>query len=326
MDEWGENDLNAVELRPAERIARKRITAWRHVRKGWQLYALLAVPCLYLLVFKYIPIYGAQIAFQDYSVTKGFFASPWVGFKHFERFFGHYNFWSLMRNTLSLGLYELVAGFPFPILLALSLNAVKNARFKKSVQMITYAPHFISVVVVVGLMMQFLALRTGPVNGLLKAVGLPEINFMGVPEYFQSLYVWSGVWQHVGFGCIVYLAALAGIDPSLHEAAVVDGASKIRRMWHIDLPGIMPVAVVLLILNTGNLLDTGFEKVLLMQNPLNIPNSEVIDTYVYKMGLVSGGANVSYASAIGLFKNVVNLILLLSVNGAARRINDSGLW
>ncbi|TDF97483.1 ABC transporter permease [Paenibacillus piri] len=307
-------------------VNKRKGAAWKQIRKGRQLYLLLVLPVLYLIIFKYVPIYGAQIAFKDFIVTKGIGDSPWVGMKHFVRFFNNYNFWDIMKNTLGLSLYQLIAGFPFPILLALSLNYLKHAYFKKTVQMITYAPHFISVVVVVGLMMQFLALRTGGVNIFLKLLGFQEINFLGIPEYFHSLYVWSGIWQHVGFGCIVYLAALSGIDPSLHEAAVVDGASKLKRMWHIDLPGIMPIAVILLILNVGNLLDTGFEKVLLMQNPLNTNTSEVIDTYVYKIGLVSAGVNFSYASAIGLFKNVINLALLLVVNAAAKKLSESSLW
>jgi multiple sugar transport system permease protein/putative aldouronate transport system permease protein len=271
-------------------------------------------------------MYGAQIAFKDFIVTKGIWDSPWVGMKHFSRFIHNYNFWEIMSNTLGLSFYQLVAGFPFPIILALSLNYLHNAYFRKTIQMITYAPHFISVVVVVGLMMQFLALRNGAVNIVLSFIGLGETNFLGTPEFFKSIYVWSGVWQHVGFGCIIYLAALAGIDPSLHEAAVVDGASKLKRVWYIDLPGIMPIAVILLILNVGNLLDTGFEKVLLLQNPLNTNTSEVIDTYVYKIGLVSAGMNFSYASAVGLFKNAINLVLLLSVNWIARKVSQNSLW
>ena len=301
-------------------------TPLNKVRKVWRLYALIAIPLIYIIIFKYVPMYGAQIAFKNFIVTKGIWDSEWVGFKHFERFFNSYEFWRLMSNTILLSVYSLVAGFPFPIILALSLNYVKNQIFKKSVQMITYAPHFISVVVMVGIILELLEPRNGIVNNILKLIGLNPINFMGVPEYFKSIYVWSGIWQSVGFGCIIYLAALSSIDPSLHEAAVVDGASKIQRMWHIDIPGIMPIAIIMLIMNTGHMLDVGFEKVLLMQNPLNLRTSEVIDTYVYKVGLTSQALNYSYPTAIGLFKSVINLILLILVNKIAQKTKQASLW
>ncbi|UUZ85343.1 ABC transporter permease subunit [Paenibacillus sp. P26] len=223
-------------------------------------------------------------------------------------------------------MYNLVAGFPFPIMLALSLNYVRNKFFKQSVQMITYAPHFISVVVMVGIILEMLDPRNGIVNTAIRPLGFETVSFMGKPEYFKSIYVWSGIWQNVGFSCIIYLAALTGIDPSLHEAAVVDGANKVQRMLHIDLPGIMPIAIIMLIMNTGQMLDIGFEKVLLMQNPLNIRTSEIIDTYVYKVGLASQAMNYSYSSAIGLFKSVVNLILLVAVNKIAQKTKQASLW
>lgn len=301
-------------------------TPFTKIRKCWRLYALIALPLIYIIIFKYVPMYGAQIAFKNFIVTKGILGSEWVGFKHFIRFFNSYEFWRLMSNTIVLSVYSLVAGFPFPIILALSLNYVKNKFFKKSVQMVTYAPHFISVVVMVGIILEMLDPRNGIVNTVLKLIGLTPINFMGVPEYFKSIYVWSGIWQSVGFGCIIYLAALSGIDPSLHEAAIVDGATKTQRMWHIDLPGIMPIAIIMLIMNTGHMLDVGFEKVLLMQNPLNLRTSEVIDTYVYKVGLASQAMNYSYSSAIGLFKSVINLILLVLVNKIAQKTKQASLW
>ncbi|MCS7461975.1 ABC transporter permease subunit [Paenibacillus doosanensis] len=307
-------------------VAAKSGAPFKKIRKVWRLYVLIALPLIYIIIFKYIPMYGAQIAFKNFIVTKGIWGSEWVGLKHFIRFFNSYEFWRLMNNTIVLSVYSLVAGFPFPIILALSLNYVKNKLFKKSVQMVTYAPHFISVVVMVGLILEMLDPRNGIVNALLKLVGLQTVNFMGVPEYFKSIYVWSGIWQSVGFGCIIYLAALASIDPSLHEAAVVDGASKLRRMWHIDIPGIMPIAIIMLIMNTGHMLDVGFEKVLLMQNPLNLRTSEVIDTYVYKVGLTSQAINYSYSSAIGLFKSVINLILLVVVNKIAQKTKQASLW
>nr|WP_245203872.1 ABC transporter permease subunit [Ammoniphilus resinae] len=301
-------------------------TTIQKLKQSWRLYVLLILPLVYLALFKYAPMFGAIIAFKDYQVSKGILGSDWVGFKHFLRFFHWYDFWRVMWNTISLSFYQLVASFPLPIILALSINYVKNQFFKKSVQMISYAPHFISVVVMVGMILLFFAPRTGIISNILVLFGFADINWMGKPEYFQSIYVWSGVWQNVGFSCIIYLAALSSIDPSLHEAAVVDGASKLRRIWHIDLPGIMPIAIILLILNFGNMMELGFEKVLLMQNPLNLRTSEVIDTYVYKVGLVSEAANFSYSSAIGLFRNIINLILLLLINRMARKAGQASLW
>ncbi|MFD2115150.1 ABC transporter permease [Paenibacillus yanchengensis] len=299
---------------------------WVSMRKVWQLYALMALPFIYIIIFKYIPMYGAQIAFKDFVATKGIWNSDWVGFHYFIRFFKSYEFWNIMWNTISLSVYQLVAGFPFPILLALSINYIMNEKFKKAVQLITYAPHFISVVVLVGIIFQALDPRIGIMNEVIKLFGMDPVNWIGRAEYFQSIYVWSGIWQNVGFSCIIYLAALSSIDQSLHEAAVVDGASKLRRMWNIDLPGILPIIVILLILDVGKMLEIGFEKVFLMQNPMNLRTSEIIDTYVYKIGLASPVVNFSYSSAIGLFKNIINLILLLVVNRTARKMGQSSLW
>lgn len=294
--------------------------------KDYQLYLLVSIPLLYLLIFKYIPMYGASIAFKDFVAFKGIGGSPWVGLKHFERFWNSYEFWAVMKNTVSLSFYQLAAGFILPIIFALNLNYIRHVFFKKTVQMVSYAPHFISMVVMVGILIQFLAPHTGIVNNVMQLLGMQKLDFMGNSQYFQHIYVWSGVWQNMGYSCILYLAALAGIDPHLHEAAVVDGATKLKRIWHVDIPGILPIVVILLILNTGHLLDLGFEKVILMQNPLNLDNSEIIDTYVYKVGLTSKIPNYSYASAIGLFKNVLNMILLLLVNQTARKLKQSSLW
>lgn len=316
----------AADIRTSVSVKVNTRTPLHKIRKVWQLYVLIALPVIYILIFKYLPMYGAQIAFKNFIVTKGVWGSEWVGFKHFERFFHSYEFWRLLGNTIVLSVYNLVAGFPFPIMLALSLNYVRNKFFKQSVQMITYAPHFISVVVMVGIILEMLDPRNGIVNTAIRLLGFETVSFMGKPEYFKSIYVWSGIWQNVGFSCIIYLAALTGIDPSLHEAAVVDGANKVQRMLHIDLPGIMPIAIIMLIMNTGQMLDIGFEKVLLMQNPLNIRTSEIIDTYVYKVGLASQAMNYSYSSAIGLFKSVVNLILLVAVNKIAQKTKQASLW
>lgn len=298
----------------------------RKLMGSWQLYVLMALPFLYLIIFKYVPMYGAQIAFKDFSVVKGIWGSEWVGMKHFSRFVNSYDFWRILKNTLVLSFYNLIAGFPIPIMLALGLNYLRNVRFRKAVQMVTYAPHFISIVVVVGIVKELLDPRIGIINKILGFFGVGPINFMGEISMFSSIYVWSDVWQHMGFNCIIFIAALASIDPSLHEAAVIDGASKFRRMWHIDLPGIMPMAIIVLILNTGHILDVGFEKVLLMQNPINLKASEIIDTYVYKVGLTSQVANYSYSTAIGLFKSIINLILLLTVNKIAQKTKHGSLW
>ncbi|MEK3723932.1 ABC transporter permease [Paenibacillus sp. FSL H8-0034] len=316
----------SVEEVSSVKHTRKSRSVIRDMAKVWQLYVLMALPFAYIVIFKYVPMYGAQIAFKNFVATKGIWGSPWIGLDNFVRFFESYEFWTIMGNTIGLSFYQLAAGFPFPIILALSLNYVMHDKFKKMVQMVTYAPHFISVVVMVGIIFQVLDPRIGLVSELLKALGFGSVNLLGQAEYFKSIYVWSGVWQNVGFSCIIYLAALAGIDPALHEAAVVDGATKLRRVWHIDLPGIVPIAMILLILEVGRMLEIGFEKAFLMQNPLNLQASEIIDTYVYKVGLASTVVNFSYSSAIGLFKNVINLILLLTVNRLAKKMGQSSLW
>lgn len=317
---------NTTQLAGQRSLKTKNSKPLVRMRKCWQLYLLIFLPVLYIIIFKYVPMYGAQIAFKNYRIVDGIWKSPWTGFDHFLRFFNSYEFGRLIKNTIVISLYSLAAGFPFPIMLALSLNYVNNVPFKKTVQMVTYAPHFISTVVMVGMLLQFLAHRAGLVNNLLELIGLQRVDFIAKPAYFKSIYVWSGIWQNTGFGCIVYLAALSGIDQSLHEAAIVDGANKLQRMWHIDLPGIMPIAVILLILNSGNILNVGFEKVLLMQNPLNLRSSEVIGTYVYKVGLASASVNYSYPTAIGLFQSTVGLFLIIIVNNIAKRFGETSLW
>jgi multiple sugar transport system permease protein/putative aldouronate transport system permease protein len=271
-------------------------------------------------------MYGAQIAFKNFIPIKGILGSEWIGFKNFSRFFTAYDFWRIMSNTLYISVYSLAVGIPIPIMLALGLNYVNHKLFKKSVQLITYAPHLISVVVMVGIILQLLQPRTGIVNHLLVWLNIGSINFMGNPDYFKSIYVWSSVWQNMGYACIIYLAALSSIDPALHEAGIVDGATIVQRIRHIDIPGIMPLVVIILILDTGHILDIGFEKVLLMQNPLNIRTSEVIDTYVYKVGIASSTVNYSYAAAIGLFKSVIGFILVLACNRLARKVGQTSLW
>jgi len=279
---------------------------------------------LYFIIFRYIPMANAVLAFKDYNVVAGIWGSPWAGFKHFDLFFSNPVFWTLLQNTLGLSLYALIVGFPIPIMLAICLNEVGSGFFKRTVQMITYAPYFISTVVMVSMIMLLLSPRLGVFNLGLQALGLEPINFLGRPNLFPSIYVWSGVWQNSGYAAIVYLAALSGVDPMLYEAAKVDGASRIQKIFNIDLPGIMPVAVILLILSVGSLLAIGFEKVYLLQNPLNLGSSEIIATYVYKIGLLN--ANFSFATAVGLFNSVINMILLVLVNAYVKRVSDMSLW
>jgi multiple sugar transport system permease protein/putative aldouronate transport system permease protein len=266
-----------------------------------------------------------QIAFKDFIAREGILNSPWSDplFKNFTKFLTDYNFFRVMRNTLLLSIYSLVAGFPLPIIFALSLNYVRHEKFKKT---ITYAPYFISTVVVVGIILQLFATRTGLVNHLLVSMNLHEVNFLGSASAFPHLYVWTQVWQTLGFNSIIYIATLSGIDPSLHEAAVVDGANKIQRMIHIDLPGIMPTAIVLLILNSGQILNMGFEKVLLMQNSLNMETSEIISTYVYKLGFKSALPQYSYSTAVGLFQSIIGLLLLVTVNQISKKVSKSSLF
>lgn len=296
------------------------------MRRRWQLYALLALPLLYIIIFNYVPILGAQIAFRDYTVAGGIWNSPWVGFENFQRFFNSFQFTRLIVNTISLGLYLLVIGFPIPIILALSLHQVRTLWFKKLLQMVTYAPHFISTVVMVGLILQMLNPRFGLLSQITTALGMQPVSAMSRPELYQSIYVWTDIWQHMGFSAIIYLAALTTIDPALHEAALVDGASRFQRIRHIDIPGIMPIATMLLILNFGNFINIGFEKVLLLQNPVNVSASEILDTYVYKVGLASPTLDFSYATAIGLFKGVIALLMVVVANYTVKRLGQESLW
>jgi putative aldouronate transport system permease protein len=297
---------------------------WVKMRQCWELYLMVLLPVAYLIIFKYTPMFGVLIAFKQYNVVDGILGSPWVGFQHFEAFFRSPNFWLLIKNTLGISFYSLLAGFPIPILLALALNEVRSRLFKRTVQMVTYAPHFISTVVMVSIIILMLTPHVGVVERLFQLFGLPTTNFMGEPGLFKSIYVWSGVWQEMGYASIIYMAALANVDPALYEAARIDGASRLKKMIHIDFPALIPISVILLILNLGSVMSVGFEKIYLMQNPLNISTSEVISTYVYKVGLLN--ANFSFSTAVGLFNSVVNLVLLVSVNFVARRISENSLW
>lgn len=296
----------------------------KRIFRAWQLYVLLTPSLIYILVFKYWPMYGVQIAFKNYNPADGFTDSPWVGLTHFIRFVNSYQFGQVFGNTLWIAVLGLLVAFPIPIILALLVNQLQSERFKKFTQTVLYSPAFISTVVVVGIMFVVLSPRSGLVNNAIQLAGGEPIFFMGSAEWFRPIYVISDVWQNAGFSMIVYLAALAAIDPALHDAAKVDGASKLQRIRHIDLPGIMPVVTILFILAIGNLLNVGFEKALLMQTPLNLSSSEIIQTYVYHAGLQQ--AQFSYSAAIGLFNSLLNLALLLFFNTVARRANQATLW
>ncbi|WP_431731864.1 ABC transporter permease [Bacillus timonensis] len=316
------DDLKTTISKGAPKKRKVRTQRMGKIIKHWQLYILLAPAIIYFLVFKYYPMYGVQIAFKNFRAVDGILGSEWVGFEHFTRFFESYYFWDLMWNTLSINLYQLLL-FPVSIIVALSLNELRDGKFKKTAQTITYAPHFISVVVFVGMLIAFLDPATGIINHFIQLLGFEPIDFMTSPAWFKTIFVFSGEWQNLGWGAIIYLAALAGIDPQLHEAAKVDGATRLQRIWHINLPGIMPTIIILLILNMGNFMSVGFEKILLMQNPLNLEASQVIQTYVYDIGLLNG--QFSYSTAVGLFNSVINFIILIVFNRLARRTGTS-LW
>ena len=286
---------------------------------------LLILPVLvYLALFAYKPMYGLIIAFKNYRTTRGIFGSDWVGVLWFETFFTDPYFWRLLRNTFLLSALSSVFGFPAPILLALMMNELRSERVKRVVQTITYAPHFISMVVMCSMIILFLSPSSGVLNRIIEILGGQSVYFMGKPEYFKTIYVLSGVWQNTGWSSIIYMAALSGIDPQLHEAATIDGASRLQRVWHINLPGILPTAVILLIMNCGSLMSIGFEKAFLLMNDLNRAAAEIISTFVYQRGLID--RNYSSAAAIGLFNSAINLVLLLGVNAIARRVSDTSLW
>jgi multiple sugar transport system permease protein/putative aldouronate transport system permease protein len=312
--------------RPAVTAERPVNANWRKISVNWQLYLLCVLPIAWLIIFMYLPMYGNLIAFKRYVPTLGVLGSPWVGFDNFIRFFKSYRFFQVLWNTFYLSFYDLLVGFPIPIVLALVLHYMPIAGYKKTVQMVTYAPHFISTVVMVGIIFKLGSQRIGLVNVMLAGLGLPEVNFLGSSSLFAHVFVWTNVWQQMGWGTIIFLAALSAVDPELHESATVDGASIWQRMRHIDIPGILPTVIILLILRAGMILQVGFEKVFLLQNNLNIEASEVIQTYVYKIGIASRNPNFHYATAIGLFQNVVMFLMLIVVNRIARRVSDTSLW
>lgn len=307
---------------------RERPRLRERVRKTWRrnkLLWLLFLPCLlYYLIFKYLPMFGLVITFKDYNLFKGIWASNWVGFKYYRMFLENPDFLLLMKNTFLLGLYRLVFGFPAPILLAILLNEVRKVSFKRLVQTVSYLPHFISNVIVASMVIMFLSPTGGLINNLLGGLGIGPVNFMNEPGFFRIIYVLSEIWQHIGWETIIYLAALTAIDPQLYEAAEMDGAGRLRRIWHITLPGISPAIVITLILNIGQVLEIGFEKVFLMQNPAIYETADIISTYVYRVGMQQG--NFSYGASIDLFMGIISLVFIYSANWISRRISETSLW
>lgn len=300
----------------------------RNFVRDRQLYLFMLLPVAYIIIFAYMPMYGLQIAFKDFKPAYGIWDSRWSGFDNFIKFFNSYQFKRIVPNTLVLSFYTILASFPLPIVYALVLNSLRAERFKKITTTITNMPHFISVVVLVGILMQIFNSRTGLYgNVMMQLTGEYPKDLFKSAANFRHLYVWSGVWQSFGWNSIIYTAALAGVSPDLHEAAQIDGASRFQRVLHIDLPCILPTIIIMLILRCGNVMSIGFEKVFLMQNSLNLKTSEVISTYVYKVGISSSGTmDYSYSTAIGMFNSIINLILIATVNFISRRAGETSLW
>lgn len=312
----------SIRLEPAFRKSfRSRLQS--DFRRNRIIYLMMMPVVAYYFIFYYIPMYGAQIAFRDFSPGKGIYGSDWVGLKNFIEFFKSYYFWRLLKNTFLLNIYDIAFGFPVPIILALLLNEIRVGSFKRTVQTITYLPHFISIVVLSGMIIDFTT-RTGLFNSLLGMFGLPPIIFMSEPSWFPTIFVGSGIWQEFGWGSIIYLAALSNIDPQLYEAARVDGANKWQQTMHITLPGILSTIAIMLILRFGRMMNVGAEKVLLLYNPMTYVTADVISTFIYRKGLIEN--NFSYSAAVGLFNSVVNFILLVTVNKVSKKASGTGLF
>ncbi|TDQ41070.1 ABC transporter permease [Aureibacillus halotolerans] len=305
----------------------KKRTYWyrlgKDLKRNRYIYAMVLPAVLYYAIFHYAPMYGLQIAFKEYSTTIGIWNSPWSGFEHFKDFFSGYYFWPLIRNTVLISLFELMFAFPAPIILALLLNEVRRLAFKRTIQTITYLPHFISVVVVVGMLVDFTA-RDGLINQLTAMFGFEPIAFMQEASWFRPIYIGSGIWQGIGWGSIIYLAAMANVNPQLYEAAKMDGAGRFKQAWHITIPGILPTIVILFILQMGSMMTVGYEKIILMYNPMTYETADVISTYVYRKGILE--ANFSYSAAVGLFNSVINFALLIGANILSRKGTGSSLW
>ncbi|MBD2843570.1 sugar ABC transporter permease [Paenibacillus sp. IB182496] len=303
---------------------RKRNRIIRDFKINKYIYIMAVPVLLYYLVIHYIPMYGAVIAFKDFSPVKGVSGSPWVGWKHFSNFYDSYYFWRLIRNTFLINVYQLLFAFPAPIIFALMLNEISRQWFKRTVQTVTYLPHFISIIVVCGMLVDFLA-RDGFITHVLVWFGLEQTALLSKAEYFRTIYIASDIWQHIGWGSIIYLAALSGINPELYEASKVDGAGRFKQVVHVTIPGIMPMIVILLILKIGNMMELGYEKIILLYNPNTYETADVLASFIYRRGLESG-SEYSYTTAIGLFQSMINFMLLVMANYISRRLNDTSLW
>lgn len=299
------------------------LTVAQQLKRSFPLYLLMLPSIIIFLIFTYYPMYGVIIAFKDFTPAKGILGSSWAGIKYFKQFFNSYQFWPTIRNTLVISFYTILVTFPLPIALALLCNQMRAVRFKKFFQVVTYLPHFISTVVMCGMIILFLSPSTGIIAKLVGMLGFKLPNLMGTASAFPSIYVWTEAWQHTGWDSILYIATLSTVDPTLYEAATMDGASKWHKIWHIDIPALLPTATIMFIMRMGSVMSVGFEKVYLLQNTLNSSTSEILSTYVYKIGLVS--SQYSLSSAIGLFNNLVNLALLLAVNYIAKKLSDTSL-
>lgn len=311
-------------MKKVSAVQAKRKSEWmRQVKRSKYLYIIFFIPFLYFLLFHYMPMYGVVVSFQDYNIVKGISGSKWVGFKHFTKFLTDEYFWKLVRNTLLLNIYNLLWGFPLPIVLALLLNELRNGRFKRFVQSVSYLPHFISTVVVCGMVTNFLA-SDGFINRLLNMLGFDSMQFLLYPEYFRTIYISTSIWQSLGWSSIIYLAALTAVDQEIVEAAMIDGAGRFRRILHVMLPGIAPTISVMLIMQLGKLMNIGYEKILLLYNGSTYETADVISTYVYRRGILTN--SLSYATAVGLFQSIIGLILLISANKISKKLSETSMW
>jgi len=305
-------------------LTRHAYMAKKSVKNNYDLYLLILPVLVWYILFCYWPMYGVQIAFKDFNPGLGVTNSPWVGMKHFFRFFNGNFFWRLIGNTIGISGYSLLVGLPTPIILAVLFNELRSKKFKTTAQTISYAPYFLSIVVIVSLIFRFLGSKDSIVNAALGYLGFEPVKFMSDPKYFWHIYVWTGVWQGIGFSSVLYTAAISGIPTEQYESARIDGATRLRRIWYITIPNILPTIVIVTILSAGGIMNVGFEKIFLMQNTLNIEKSEVISTYVYKVGLQS--AQFSFSAAVGLFNNVINFFILIATNEIAKRFGETSLW
>lgn len=297
---------------------------WKSIMRNRYLYLMFLPVFIYYVVFKYIPMFGVVIAFKDYNLFRGIQESPWVGFRYFMQFFESVYFGRLLRNTLMINLYDIVFGFPAPIILALLLNEVNVKFFKRTIQTISYLPHFISTVIIVSMVVNFLSPSTGLINNIIESLGGHRIFFLSEAKYFWTIFTSMNIWKGIGWGSIIYLASMSGIDPTLYEAAIVDGAGRWRQTWSITLPSISPTIIILFILKIGNLLEVGYESIILMYNPRIYETADVISSYVYRRGLID--ADYSFATAVGLFQSLIALVLIFAANKLSQKYSDTSLW